>query len=113
MKHQSASCCRPAQPTSARVRLDRGFVFCECELQPDVGVHVAVGHVVHDLPDGPSAGPVRVSSWASVSPLTARRINAGREPRSSMALLRTSSVAGVTGCRGPMGSGDRSSPPRE
>ena len=51
--------CRRARPRRLVVRLDRRVVFGQRQLEADVGVHVAVGHVVHDLTHGPSAGPIR------------------------------------------------------
>lgn len=46
------------RPRFLVVRLDRRGVFRQSPLESDVRVHVTVGHVVHDLPNGPTVGPV-------------------------------------------------------
>ena len=46
-------------PARFFVGLDPRGVFGERQLEPAVGVHVAVGHVVNDLSHGPAARPVR------------------------------------------------------
>ena len=46
-------------PRGLVVRLDRRRVLRDRELEAHVGVQVAVGHVMHDLPHRPSARPIR------------------------------------------------------
>jgi hypothetical protein len=46
------------RPERLVVRLDRRDVLGQRELEADVRVEVTVGHVVHDLPHGPTAGAV-------------------------------------------------------
>src|SRR6185437_1905334 len=43
------------RPTGFFVRLDGGFVFGESQLESNVGIHMAVGHVVDDLLYGPTS----------------------------------------------------------
>lgn len=40
------------------VRFDRRVVLGDGQLQPDVRIEVTIGHMMHDLPDGPSARPI-------------------------------------------------------
>jgi hypothetical protein len=42
-------------PESLVVGLDRRLIFGERKFASDVRIHMAVGNVVHDLPDGPAA----------------------------------------------------------
>src|SRR5690349_12051109 len=42
-------------PEVLGVRLDDRFIFSEGQLKSNVGVHVAIGHVVDYLSDSPSA----------------------------------------------------------
>ena len=41
------------------VRLDRRPVLRQRPLEPDVRIHMTVGHVVHKLPNSPSLGAIR------------------------------------------------------
>src|ERR1700722_12059704 len=45
-------------PAIFRVRLNGRFLFGERQLEPRVGVQMAVGYVMHDLAHSPSAGTV-------------------------------------------------------
>ena len=45
-------------PARFVIRLDGGLVFGKRELEADVRVQVAIGHMMRDLPDGPATGPV-------------------------------------------------------
>src|ERR1700757_2118957 len=47
------------RPVSLLVRFDGGLSLGQREPQPDIGVHVAVGHVVNHLAHGPAALAVR------------------------------------------------------
>src|SRR5688500_10289308 len=46
-------------PTVFVVRLDSRFVFSQRKLEAAVAVQMTVGHMVHDLPNGPAARPIR------------------------------------------------------
>ena len=46
-------------PTVLVVGLYRGFIFSQRELEPAVAVQVAVGNVMHDLPNSPTIGAIR------------------------------------------------------
>src|ERR1700678_804018 len=46
-------------PKLLLVRLDGGFGLRERKLEPDVGVHVAVGHMMRNLSHSPSPRAVR------------------------------------------------------
>ena len=69
-----------------------GCVFGERQLHADEAVHVAVGHVVHHLAHGPSAGAIGRVELASSRPATAAR--------SSAAARRCRSMCGLPRCAG-------------
>jgi len=46
------------RPARFVVRLNGGFVFGQSELEADVRVQVAIGHMMRDLSDGPAGGTV-------------------------------------------------------
>ena len=79
------------------VRLDRRPVFGQRQLHPDEAVHVAVGDVVHDLPDGPAARAVRrVELCTRSDPATASaQMRAGSAAMSSIAAGATSADGAV------------------
>lgn len=56
---RSGARVRQLGPTRLLVRLDGGLLFRERELDPGVCVKVAVGKMMHHLPQGPAGGPVR------------------------------------------------------
>ena len=68
------------------VRLDRRVVFGERQLEAREGVHVALGHVVHHLPDRPAALAVRRFNLRLAQARAPRR--AARPASSRMAAMR-------------------------
>lgn len=50
---------REFSPAGFVVRFDGRLVFGQCELEPDERVQMAVGNVMHDLPDRPATVSVR------------------------------------------------------
>ncbi|MNP84541.1 hypothetical protein D3C76_1838880 [compost metagenome] len=45
------------------------IVLCQRPLKPDKGIHIIVGHMVDNLPDGPAAGTVRRQLLLQCQPL--------------------------------------------
>ena len=73
-----------------------GVVLGDRELHPDVRVHVAVGHVVHDLAHGPAVGTIRRVELALRPPVRrARGSCAGACSMVSMCARRASASSGA------------------